>query len=231
MSEKKTVSVLNFFKRNLYYLLIGISLIIIAGVIAIVLISGTPNLDEGAKPSESTPIIESQPSSDLGSTDRPGESIPDKPTESTPTDKPVDSKIIFGLPIATSTVIKDYTSSTVVFNQTLGVYTGHMGIDFYAEAGAEVLAVYGGKIESITTSYLKGTTITIDHGNGLKSIYNSIDAVEGLAEGQTVSKGQVIGGVSDNNRQEYKDGPHLHFEVTLNGEWVDPDEYLMMAEK
>lgn len=232
MSEKKTVSVLNFLKRNLYYLLIGVSLIIIATVIAIVLIAGNPNLNEGAKPNESTPTPqESMPESESESEFRPGESLPDNPGESTPGDKPVDGKIIFTLPVATSTVTKDYTSSTVVFNQTLGVYTGHMGIDFSAEAGAKVLAVYGGKIESITTSYLKGTTVTIDHGNGLKSIYNSIDALESLAEGQTVTSGQVIGAVSDNNRQEYKDGPHLHFEVTLNGEWVDPDDYLMMAEK
>ena len=73
--------------------------------------------------------------------------------------------------------------------------------------------------------------MTIDHGNGLKSIYNSIEALDTLEEGQSVVAGQAIGTVSDNNRQEYKDGPHLHFEVTLNGERVDPDEYLMLAEK
>ncbi|MBR2385308.1 MAG: M23 family metallopeptidase, partial [Clostridia bacterium] len=69
------------------------------------------------------------------------------------------------------------------------------------------------------------------HGNGLRSIYNSLEAVETLAEGQSVSKGDLIGYVSDNNRQEYKDGPHLHFEVTLDEEWVDPNDYLLLAEK
>lgn len=221
MSEKKTVSVLNFFKRNLYYLLIGASLIIIATVIAIVLLTGN-DTPQGQLPSESSPV-ESSPESEPES---------QKPTDKPIIEqKPVDTQIVFDLPVATSTIIKEYTSSTVVFNQTLGVYTGHMGIDFSAEAGTEVVAVYGGTIESITTSYLKGTTVTVDHGNGLKSIYNSIEANENLKEGQTVSKGQVIGAVSDNNRQEYKDGPHLHFEVTLNGEWVDPYDYLMIAEK
>ena len=221
MSEKKTVSVLNFFKRNLYYLLIGASLIIIATVIAIVLLTGN-DTPQGQLPSESSPV-ESSPESEPES---------QKPTDKPIIEqKPVDTQIVFDLPVATSTIIKEYTSSTVVFNQTLGVYTGHMGIDFSAEAGTEVVAVYGGTIESITTSYLKGTTVTVDHGNGLKSIYNSIEANENLKEGQTVSKGQVIGAVSDNNRQEYKAGPHLHFEVTLNGEWVDPYDYLMIAEK
>lgn len=225
MSEKKTVSVLNFFKRNLYYLLIGASLIIIATVIAIVLLTSN-NSPQGQLPSDSSPV-ESTPESEPES----------EPESQTPTDKPiidqkpVDTKIVFDLPVASSTIIKEYTSSTVVFNQTLGVYTGHMGIDFSAEAGTDVVAVYSGTVESITTSYLKGTTITVDHGNGLKSIYNSIEANENLKEGQAVSKGQVIGAVSDNNRQEYKDGPHLHFEVTLNGEWVNPYDYLMIAEK
>ena len=147
------------------------------------------------------------------------------------TNKPVDTKIVFAMPVATSNIIKNYTSSTIVYNQTLGVYTGHMGIDFGAEAGSEVVAVYTGKIDSITTSYLKGTTITIDHGNGLKSVYNSLDASENLVEGQVVNQGQVIGWVSDNNRQEYKDGPHLHFEVLFDGNRIDPNEYLLIAEK
>lgn len=228
MSEKKPSPVLNFIRKNFYYLLIGASLIIIATVIAIVLATN------GAKPSQSGSIsITEKPSQSTPSESTPNESTPEEstPSDEPSSDKPVDNKIIFVMPVANSSIIKDYTSSTVVYNQTLGVYTGHMGIDFGAESGSEVYAVYAGRIESITTSYLKGTTITIDHGNGLKSIYNSIEALETLEEGQSVSAGQVIGSVSDNNRQEYKDGPHLHFEVTLDGEWVDPSDYLMITEK
>ena len=230
MSEKNTTPVLNFVKKNFYYLLIGISLIVIATVIAIILATNQNSLGQSGltpnTPSES--VIQNKPESIVES--MPEQEPSSKEEESQP-DKPTSTQIIFALPVANSTVTKSYTSSTVVYNQTLGVYTGHMGIDFSAEAGSNVVAVWDGKIESITTSYLKGTTIVIDHGNGLKSIYNSLDSLETLAEGQSVNKGEVIGYVSDNNRQEYKDGPHLHFEVTLNGEWIDPDEYLMMTEK
>ncbi|MBQ4099099.1 MAG: M23 family metallopeptidase [Clostridia bacterium] len=238
MSEKKTNSVINFIKKNLYYILIGLSLIIIATVIAIVLATNSAPVDEGKVPpvSDSEQNSESTPNQDQTQKpiekpdDTPTNNPNDNPSDDTP-NTPVDTKIVFNMPIAETSVLKDYTSSTVVYNQTLGVYTGHMGIDFGAEKGAEVMAAYGGTIESVTTSYLQGTTVVIDHGNGLKSIYNSIDALENLAEGQSVSAGQVIGTVSDNNRQEYKDGPHLHFEVTLNGQKVDPDQYLMMNEK
>ena len=215
MSEKKNHTVLNFIKKNLYYVLIGISLIIIATVIAIVLATNSTPLDEGKLPEQSDNL-------QSGNLQNPNQDEVQKPvetpednTQNNQPDTPVDNKIVFIMPIEQSTILKDYTSSTVVYNQTLGVYTGHMGIDFGAEAGAQVMAVRDGKIESITTSYLQGTTITIDHGNGLKSIYNSVEALESLVEGQTVSAGEVIGTISDNNRQEYKDGPHLHFEVTL----------------
>ena len=223
MSEKKTVSVLNFVKKNLYYLLIGGSLIVIATIVAVVLVTSNNNQNQGG-------IIQALPESALENSSQKESSNESTPEESTP-DKPTSTQIVFTLPVSNSTIVKDFTSSTVVYNQTLGVYTGHMGIDFSATAGANVVAVYDGTIESITTSYLKGTTIVIDHGNGLKSIYNSLDALETLEEGQSVSKGELIGYVSDNNRQEYKDGPHLHFEVTKNGEWIDPDEYLMLTEK
>ena len=162
--------------------------------------------------------------------DKPTEK-PEDPDDKPAQDDPADTKIVFLLPVENGSVLKSFTSSTVVFNSTLGVYTGHMGIDFAAEEGTEVRCVYDGKIESIVTSYLQGTTITVDHGNGLKSVYNSIEAKEGIAEGQELKKGDVIGGVSTTNRQEYKDGPHLHFETTLNGKKVDPLTYLMLEDK
>lgn len=246
MSEKKNKNTFAYFiKKNLYYLVIGISLLIIAAVITVVLVTNKKPI-EGNKP-DSTPGIESEipsntdepktPDDSKDNPDKTGESDkptePDKPSggDEDESGKPTDNKIVFSLPVANSTVIKGYTSSTVVFNKTLGVYTGHMGIDFAAEAGSVVVAVYDGTIESITTSYLQGTTITINHGNGLKTIYNSVEAAEDLAEGQNVKKGDAIATVSDNNRQEYKDGAHLHFEVIENGKKIDPETYLLSAEK
>ena len=216
MSEKKNnKSLLGFIKKNLYYLVIGVSLAIIATVIAVVLVTNKkPNV--AGKPESVTPY-ESEQSSTTGG---------GKESETS-----ASTKIVFDLPVASSTIIKSYTSSTVVFNKTLGIYTGHMGIDFAADAGTNVVAVYDGTIESVTTSYLQGTTVTIDHGNGLKSVYNSIEAAENLTEGKAVKKGDVIGAVSDNNRQEYKDGAHLHFEVIENGEKIDPETYLLSSEK
>ena len=86
-------------------------------------------------------------------------------------------------------------------------------------------------MESVQTSYLTGTTITINHGNGLKTVYNSVEADEKLYEGKKVEKGEVLGKISANNLQEYKDGAHLHFEVIKNNEKIDPEEYLIGEEK
>ena len=61
--------------------------------------------------------------------------------------------------------------------------------------------------------------------------YSIVIDSENLVEGQVVNQGQVSGWVSDNNRQEYKDGPHLHFEVLFDGNRIDPNEYLLIAEK
>lgn len=225
MSGKKQ-AILNFVKRNAYYLVVGVALIATAIIIAAILFTRT------SSPTVDGPVVEdSAPTADVGNDPANSESESSSEPEPKEDDKPTDARIIFTVPVKEASVSKDYTSSTVVYNKTLGVYTGHMGMDFSAEAGTQVVAAYTGTVESIVSSYLRGTTVTVDHGNGLKSVYNSIDVAEGLAEGQNVVAGQTIGTVSDNNRQEYKDGPHLHFEVTLNGNKVNPETYLMIKEK
>ena len=107
-------------------------------------------------------------------------------------------------------------------------------IDFKADAGTSVGAAYAGTVESITDTLLEGGKVVIDHGNGLKSEYASIDVVAGLQVGDSVAQGEVIGTVSaaaDVMGNEYNEGAHLHFEVTQDGKSIDPSSYLDLDEK
>ena len=145
--------------------------------------------------------------------------------------QPTAVEISFILPVEEGYVIKDYTAASVVYNQTLGVYTGHLALDIGGAENATVFAAFDGEVESITTGYLEGTTVTIDHGNGLKTVYNSIEADDDLSIGDKIVKGDQLGIISTNNRQEYKDGAHLHFEVWENGRKISPFKYLTIDEK
>ncbi|MBQ8322863.1 MAG: M23 family metallopeptidase [Clostridia bacterium] len=127
-------------------------------------------------------------------------------------------------PITGATVLHGYG---FYHNATLNAYYEHTGVDFAAEVGAEVCVVADGTIESIyKDDILLGTEITVDHGDGLKSVYRFVNEAEGLIVGQTVNKGDVIATVAEANGNEYKDGAHLHFEVLENNANVDPMAYL-----
>ena len=134
------------------------------------------------------------------------------------------------MPVTNPTAIGAF-SDTMVWCSTLNRFESHLAIDFYADEGTSVLAAYDGTVESVESTFLEGVTVTIDHGNGLKTVYNSLLDADTVAVGQTVSQGDIIGDVSVSNRQEYKDGAHLHFEVVENGEIIDPAKYLSIDEK
>lgn len=205
-------SLKNFLKRNLVYVIL--SLCILAIGLSVVLVMVGEN--KSSSPQASVPVV------------KPG----DNQEEQTPSEpeQPTDVEITFIMPINNVTGITEYCE-VPVFNNTLGIYTGHRAVDFFAPEGTEVVAVYGGKVEKVESSLLNGITVTIDHGNGLKTVYNSLADSESVFQGQTVKQGDVIGEVSTSNRQEYKDGAHLHFQVIENGEIIDPSLYLTFIEK
>lgn len=85
----------------------------------------------------------------------------------------------------------------------LGAFTSHKGLDFTASAGEEIFAGFDGVVTKITAdgrdkynSFRYGTQIVIEHAYGLQSIYDCIDAKEGLKVGDRVNKGDVIGTVT-----------------------------------
>ena len=105
---------------------------------------------------------------------------------------------------------------------TLGVEKFHNGIDLAAASGTSILAAYDGDVVAAAYSSSMGNYIMIDHGGGLYTIYIHSSALY-VSKGQSVYKGQTIAAVGSTGRST---GPHLHFSVRLNGNYVSPWNYL-----
>lgn len=135
----------------------------------------------------------------------------------------------FILPVQSATLTTSYEFG---YDLTLDKYRFHQGIDFAATAGDEVYAVRDGTVAEIVTGTKIGENyLTIEHDNGVATIYKYIEVNPDLKPGDSVSQGDVIGTVAAATGYEYKQGDHLHFEITVNGKSADPSYYLEFEEK
>ena len=94
----------------------------------------------------------------------------------------------------------------------------HPGLDIAAPTGTTVTAAAGGTVIMAQWYGGYGNYISIDHGDGYSTGYGHLSAIY-VANGQTVQRGQAIGAVGSTGNST---GPHLHFEVRINGKAVDP---------
>lgn len=97
----------------------------------------------------------------------------------------------------------------------------HTGIDIGATSGSAVLAADGGKVIYVGAMSGYGNVVVVDHGRGLATTYNHLSSFS-VSTGQGVGKGATVGAVGCTG---YCTGPHLHFEVRVNGSTVDPMPY------
>ena len=101
----------------------------------------------------------------------------------------------------------------------------HTGIDLRENYGSAVLAVAAGTVTIAGPESGYGTLVEIDHGNGYTTRYAHLSMVS-VAVGEKVEAGSTIGQVGTTGRST---GPHLHYEVRIAGEPVDPARYLKLA--
>jgi len=106
-----------------------------------------------------------------------------------------------------------------------GEYTMHTGIDFAAPIGTPIFAAAGGVVASAERHPEYGNAVTIDHGNGLATLYAHASRIL-VKIGDIVRKGQQIALVGTTGRST---GPHLHFEVHVNNVPQNPSKYLASA--
>ncbi|MEV8181406.1 peptidoglycan DD-metalloendopeptidase family protein [Specibacter sp. NPDC078692] len=99
----------------------------------------------------------------------------------------------------------------------------HTGLDLAATCNTEVFAAGTGTVtEAGWSPYGGGNRIVIDHGNGIQTTYNHLANI-GLSVGQQVTQGALVAGAGTTGNST---GCHLHFEVMVNGQTVDPDPFV-----
>jgi murein DD-endopeptidase MepM/ murein hydrolase activator NlpD len=98
----------------------------------------------------------------------------------------------------------------------------HEGIDFAGRANSEVMAVAAGVVVWSGSRWGFGNAVEVNHGNGYSTLYahNKKNLVK---VGETVKKGQVLARLGSTGRSN---GPHVHFEVRLNGKAVNPIKFV-----
>ncbi|MEA1886121.1 MAG: M23 family metallopeptidase, partial [Bacteroidota bacterium] len=99
----------------------------------------------------------------------------------------------------------------------------HWGMDFTAPTGTEIYATGDGTITRMRSSKRGfGNHIVVDHGFGYETVYAHMNRFNNVRVGQKVKRGDVIGFVGSTGLST---APHLHYEVHLNGNKVDPANY------
>lgn len=104
----------------------------------------------------------------------------------------------------------------------LGVRAFHEGLDFSADVGQPIKATAAGIVIAAEVTPEYGNVVRISHGSGLETRYAHASKLL-VKEGDRIKKNQVIALVGNTGRST---GPHLHYEIRMNGESLDPRKYL-----
>lgn len=123
-------------------------------------------------------------------------------------------------------VDRGYMVETLAYDETMGDWRCHDGIDINADAGTPVMAPAGGTVTDIYTDDLMGTTVVILHADEVMSRCANLATVPSVEIGDTVRTGDVIGSVGTTAIAESGQGSHLHLSMTQAGVSVDPTDYL-----
>lgn len=125
-------------------------------------------------------------------------------------------------------ILKGASFDVPVFSKTMEDYRTHTGVDIYCETGTDVAAVAAGTVKEIWEDPMMGTCISIEHSGGVTSVYKNLcsDIPEKVSAGKQVNCGEIFATSGDTALLEVAEESHLHFELYLDGEAVDPCLYI-----
>ena len=123
-------------------------------------------------------------------------------------------------------VLDAFSADKLRYDATMGDWRTHPGIDIAAAEGTPVRAAAGGTVVQVEADALMGTTVRIDHGEGLMSVYANLAPAVEVEVGDEVNTGDSVGAVGVTALAESSLAPHLHFSMLKDTVPADPMEYL-----
>lgn len=126
---------------------------------------------------------------------------------------------------AAGTILIDYSMDGSVYFPTLNQYKYNPALIIGSDTGNQVVASARGIVENIQTNEETGLTMTVNIGNGYRLTYGQLKEAA-VQEGELVEAGEVLAYISEPTRYYIKEGSNLFFEMTRDGEPVDPVLYL-----
>ncbi len=191
--------------KLLYWMVAAASVIVIALSVTLAIVFSRTDV----------PVV-APPVDEVGNVEIPEEKPPVIDTDT--------DEIKFGLPVENGTVIREAALDTLVYMPSLNMWKSHNGVDFAAAENAPVLAVADGKVVSVEETTLEGIVVSIEHKDGIVSVYKSLSSAS-VKAGDEITLGSSIG-VAGTMLTEASDNVHVHLEMTVNGEIVNPLEYI-----
>lgn len=228
MKENETnTSTLSKKKKIVYSVILAVCvlLLVAATVLTVYFVTGRGN-EVLENPNDQTGGQQQEPGDPSGGGQQQEPSAPsgggqqEDPTEPSGSE----GRVLFIAPIASKECSVEYRS--LYNNRTLDKWIVHKAVDYAADEGTDVLAMSDGTVVSISLDSILGNLVEIEHAGNLRTVYRFIEPEATLKVGDAVKQGQKIGEVASAYGTEYKDGTHLHLEMTLNGESVDPADYI-----
>lgn len=224
--------IIRFFKAKGYYIALTLCLAIIAVAGYVFVSTALQQQKELDDPSLSVPMTATDPEKEPQEKDpepavkdqthtpvmAPGE--PDADEQVKETVKQVIIRPVSGQ------VMQDHAMDKLVYNPTTKDWRVHNGMDLAATPGQTVLAAKAGTVTAVYEDEKLGNTVVIRHDGGWTTHYANLTEASYVKAGDTVAAGDIIGTVGVSARTELAQESHLHFEVYLNGEPADPNEFL-----
>ncbi|WP_125153361.1 M23 family metallopeptidase [Clostridium rectalis] len=239
MDKKYSNKFSNFFKKEVFYVALFFCLCILAAV-AIV----TTKYSKQAKklPSQQPSVVQNQSEKETAkNTEQPYKDydnalqVKEKAKAKSSTAKKNNDKTAavskttdtkFAKPV--EGILARAYSEEPVFWKSTNSYRPNFGMDIKCEVGKPVFCVLDGKIENVQSDSSDGVKVTVNHQNGLKTVYSNLDPKVIVKKDQVVKKGDKIGAVGKTTvRALYETyGDHLHFSVLKNGDFINPSKYI-----
>lgn len=233
MKEEKT----SFFKNNKGFYLVLAACLVAVGVVAWSAVSSVTDLKNTVENSKSEEYSDPDISYNINTPDVPTKPN-EQPTDTTVTDAEYDGTKddekspeisaevaeYFIIPLS-GNITKNFSDKTLQYSKTFGDMRLHSGIDISSDVGTTVKSAGSGTVTEIYKDAMLGTTVIIDHGNGIIIKYCGLNDNTLVNKSDTVLAGTELGSLGS-VPSETADGSHLHLEVYKDGVAVSPLEAL-----